>query len=101
MEEMEKLLTELAEQKLEAITDEEINYLLDTCNRFRKETDCFDMFRTAQQILCASLLRFIDGLEYFGTTIDHEELIQDSQRMIDRFNKKFYEYMKGRNNDKN
>lgn len=99
MEDLKKLLTDLAEDKLEAITDEELNHLIDTCKVFKNETDCFDMFRTSQQILVSSLLRFIDGVMFFGDNVYYDELIDKADTMEDVFTEAFYNYMKRRSNN--
>ena len=96
MEDLTKLMTELAEQKLEDITNDELNYLLDVC-RLYDDKECFETFRTLQYALGRTLISFIEGVEYFGSTIDHEKLIQKSETLMNVFHKMFYEYMKARN----
>lgn len=97
VKDLTELLTDLAEQKLCFYADNELKELVTTCNSFKYDTDCFDMYIVAHRGLVASLYSFIEGIEFFGQSVNTEFLRIKAQELIESFDANFYAYMQERN----
>ena len=108
MEELLKVFTDLAEKRIEAYKKESIDELLDYCKTNKKkhpmdETKeieaCIKAFVHAAHCLEGEMLGFIDGVTFFGDTVDPSALMEKHDLLLEEHQNDFYTYMKGTYND--
>ena len=101
MEDLQKIMTGFVLERMDYFLERELKETIKTCETLKKDSDCFDIYRVGTMGLSRTLEGFIDGITFFSTTIDYVELRKKQNRIMERYTHRFFEYMKGRNNDKN
>lgn len=93
MEDLSKVLTELAENKLVNYKDKELTQIVQVFNELKTTDECIAVYRIAFCGLTSACLAFIEGLEFTGTTIDTDYLTEKSWDIISDFKEEFFDYM--------
>lgn len=93
MEDLSKILTELAENKLVNYKDNELTQIVQVCDSLKTIDECMAVYRISFRGLTSACIAFIEGLEFTGTAIDTNYLTEKSWDIISGFQKEFFDYM--------
>lgn len=93
MEDLSKVLTELAEQKLNDYKEKELKQLIEACIIQKTERDCYEVYRVCLRGLTSACLAFVNGLEFTGSTINTDYLTTKICDLLSDFSATFFDYM--------
>lgn len=93
MEDLSKILTDLAEQELKKYEEEELDLLVTACNNCRTEHECNEVYRVALAALTSACLGFTHGLGFLGSTVDTEHLNKKICDILSDFGGTYFDYL--------
>lgn len=97
MEDLEKTMTGFVLERMDYYLEKELKETIKTCETFKKDSDCFDIYRIGLMGLSRTLDGFINGITFFSSIADYAEMCNKQNRIMERYTRRFFEYMKGRN----